>query len=80
MLAGRNTELERVNGRLEQASATDPLTGLGNRRALIKEMPQLLARLDEARRPANRDFPTGLGGSPRGDAGRLYRCARFAPE
>jgi diguanylate cyclase (GGDEF)-like protein len=49
-LAARNTELERVNGRLEQASVTDPLTGLGNRRALIKEMPQLLAQLAEARR------------------------------
>jgi diguanylate cyclase (GGDEF)-like protein len=49
-LAARNTELEGVNGRLEQASVTDPLTGLGNRRALIKEMPQLLAQLAEARR------------------------------
>ena len=45
-LAARNTELERVNGRLEQASLTDPLTGLGNRRSLIKEMPRLLAQLD----------------------------------
>jgi diguanylate cyclase (GGDEF)-like protein len=49
-LAARNTELERVNGRLEQASVTDPLTGLGNRRALIKEMPKLLSQLDDARR------------------------------
>jgi diguanylate cyclase (GGDEF)-like protein len=45
-LAARNTELERVNIRLEQASLTDSLTGLGNRRSLIVEMPRLVAQVD----------------------------------
>ena len=45
-LAARNAELEDVNSRLEQASLTDPLTQLGNRRSLIKEMPRLLAQVD----------------------------------
>ena len=48
-LAARNMELEIVNDRLERASLTDHLTGLGNRRALIKDMPRILARLDADR-------------------------------
>ena len=49
-LAARNAELEMANGRLERASLTDPLTGLGNRRSLIKDMPRLLAQVDASQR------------------------------
>jgi len=52
-LAARNAELEIVNSRLEQASLTDPLTKLGNRRSLMKEMPRLLAQVDAFQASAN---------------------------
>jgi diguanylate cyclase (GGDEF)-like protein len=49
-LAARNAELESANSRLERASLTDPLTGLGNRRSLIKDMPRLLEEIDASQR------------------------------
>jgi len=42
-LAQRNQELEQVNRKLEDASLTDSLTGLSNRRFLMAQMPQDVA-------------------------------------
>jgi diguanylate cyclase (GGDEF)-like protein len=41
-LAQRNAELQRVNLQLQDASITDPLTGLGNRRFLSEAVAKLL--------------------------------------
>jgi diguanylate cyclase (GGDEF)-like protein len=58
-LAERNLELERVNQKLLDVSLSDPLTGLGNRRALLETMPGLIADLGAARYSA-RTEPGGL--------------------
>ena len=51
-IADRNEELENLNERLQQASLTDPLTGLRNRRFLFEEAPkdiQMVRRAHERR-------------------------------
>ena len=51
-IADRNDELEVLNQRLQQASLTDPLTGLRNRRFLFEEAPkdiQMVRRAHDGR-------------------------------
>lgn len=50
-LAQRNAELERVNQQLQEASITDPLTALGNRRFLCDAVAALLETARGASKP-----------------------------
>lgn len=51
VLAEREVELGRLNAQLVQDSRHDPLTGIGNRRALADDLPKYLTRQREAAEP-----------------------------
>ncbi|MGH8371811.1 MAG: ligand-binding sensor domain-containing diguanylate cyclase, partial [Gammaproteobacteria bacterium] len=56
VVAERTEALQSLNHQLEEASQTDPLTGLKNRRYLGQQLPKDLAHFQrELKRPQNRD-------------------------
>jgi diguanylate cyclase (GGDEF)-like protein len=62
-LAKRNEDLERLNRKLEDASLTDSLTGLSNRRFLTAQMPQDVAVVDRYYRRIDANRPPPLPGN-----------------
>lgn len=62
-LAQRNDELQLVNRKLEDASLTDSLTGLSNRRFLMAQMPQDVAVVERYYRRLDPNGPPPLPGN-----------------
>ena len=84
-LAAHATALEQANRRLEEASYTDPLTSLGNRRSLRHTVPQVIANIPRGGRiallvmdldcmkPINDDYGHDAGDRVLTAVGRILR-------
>jgi diguanylate cyclase (GGDEF)-like protein len=59
-LRSANAKLESLNRSLAEASVTDPLTGLHNRRFVLQELPAVLARLRRERMAGDASHVLGV--------------------